>query len=495
MRSSLRFLSTTALAMLFAGPAGATCTGVFPANTVCGVGAGSTIPSPIATLPSSLLPAPTLSALGGVEAINAVSHNWIDSISTLGVPHLSQPTWADLSGTTLPNGGPATSGSMSTGVIFTQSPGSQAINIGVDATLGYTWLQSAFINDVAGPVPFLLQPNGGNIGIGTGTALPRNLVDIVANGIYSSTQQNEEFTVLLNGLSPSAQFSAQQGGLHATEAITGGIAVPSTATVHQESAIAGYVTTQSPTTNAVAGYFQGIATANGTGVWGINAIVSDTGITGANTIYAAELDVNAGSTSPTYLGLSIVGASSVQPAVYSAAIELGSFSSNLSIGWNYGIDFAGFGVNNPYKQAAIRLSSGSAIVSLNHAATGNIPLLSIDSSDNEFIGGTGVASIVISNSGYLYEQYNNDSDVYPLYNTYTLAISDNFSRGLSEVDFFNTSGASHGFNFYYQTGTSAVTLIATLVNSLVGSGSRPVCVTAAGALEPGSFSAGLTICP
>jgi hypothetical protein len=44
------------------------------------------------------LPAPTSSALGGVESLGPVAHNWLDSISTTGVPHASQPSCADLLG-------------------------------------------------------------------------------------------------------------------------------------------------------------------------------------------------------------------------------------------------------------------------------------------------------------------------------------------------------------------------------------------------------------
>jgi hypothetical protein len=47
---------------------------------------------------NAVIPAPTLTTLGGVEAIAAVSHEWINSISTDGVPQLSQPAIADISG-------------------------------------------------------------------------------------------------------------------------------------------------------------------------------------------------------------------------------------------------------------------------------------------------------------------------------------------------------------------------------------------------------------
>lgn len=40
---------------------------------------------------------PGASLLGGIQSISSTAHKWIDSISTAGVPHLSQPAAADLS--------------------------------------------------------------------------------------------------------------------------------------------------------------------------------------------------------------------------------------------------------------------------------------------------------------------------------------------------------------------------------------------------------------
>lgn len=48
------------------------------------------------TLLPSLLPAPTVSTLGGVEAIAVVNHKWINGIDTSGVPSLLQPNFGDL---------------------------------------------------------------------------------------------------------------------------------------------------------------------------------------------------------------------------------------------------------------------------------------------------------------------------------------------------------------------------------------------------------------
>jgi hypothetical protein len=44
------------------------------------------------------LPNPAASTLGGVQSIAAVTSKWIDSISTSGVPHLSQPANTDITG-------------------------------------------------------------------------------------------------------------------------------------------------------------------------------------------------------------------------------------------------------------------------------------------------------------------------------------------------------------------------------------------------------------
>jgi hypothetical protein len=52
------------------------------------------------TIPASSLPAPTATALGGVRSYAAVGHQWINTISTAGVPSGSQPSFSDVSGTT-----------------------------------------------------------------------------------------------------------------------------------------------------------------------------------------------------------------------------------------------------------------------------------------------------------------------------------------------------------------------------------------------------------
>jgi hypothetical protein len=62
----------------------------------------------VGTLPAARLPNPSSSSLGGVQSVVPVVNQWVDSISSIGVPHLSQPAFANLSGTVqavqIPNG-------------------------------------------------------------------------------------------------------------------------------------------------------------------------------------------------------------------------------------------------------------------------------------------------------------------------------------------------------------------------------------------------------
>jgi hypothetical protein len=68
--------------------------------------------------PYPFLPNPSASTLGGIESIAAIAHQWIDSISTSGVPHQSQPATSDLSDVTAPTAWTATDGS-GAGLTFT----------------------------------------------------------------------------------------------------------------------------------------------------------------------------------------------------------------------------------------------------------------------------------------------------------------------------------------------------------------------------------------
>jgi len=62
-------------------------------------------------------------------------------------------------------GAPAVTGSMTSGIVVSNSTVSGAINLGT--TGSYGWIESAFVNNADVSLPLALQPKGGNVGIGT----------------------------------------------------------------------------------------------------------------------------------------------------------------------------------------------------------------------------------------------------------------------------------------------------------------------------------------
>jgi hypothetical protein len=77
-------------------------------QALCSQGGGGATPNNYCNpIPAN----PSASTLGGIESIAAIAHQWIDSISTSGVPHQSQPATSDLSDVTAPTAWTATDGS------------------------------------------------------------------------------------------------------------------------------------------------------------------------------------------------------------------------------------------------------------------------------------------------------------------------------------------------------------------------------------------------
>ncbi len=104
------------------------------------------------------LPNPSSSTLGGVQSAAAVSHQWIDSISTSGVPHLSQPAFIDISGTVaatqLPNPSATTLG----GIQSLASTASKWIN--AISTAGVPSATQPAFSDISGQASLTTQVTG-----------------------------------------------------------------------------------------------------------------------------------------------------------------------------------------------------------------------------------------------------------------------------------------------------------------------------------------------
>ena len=64
-----------------------------------GPSSGSSLQPTFRAIVGADLPKPTATTLGGVESYASVAHQWINSISTSGVPSSTQPAFTDISGT------------------------------------------------------------------------------------------------------------------------------------------------------------------------------------------------------------------------------------------------------------------------------------------------------------------------------------------------------------------------------------------------------------
>jgi len=106
------------------------------------------------------LPNPTLSTLGGVEAINAVASNWIRSINTSGVPQLSQPAFTDISGSVGPAQLP-TPTAITLGGVFSLAP-TTSLWINSITTAGQPVASQPSFSDIAGTVSASQLPTIGN---------------------------------------------------------------------------------------------------------------------------------------------------------------------------------------------------------------------------------------------------------------------------------------------------------------------------------------------
>jgi hypothetical protein len=78
-----------------------TITGVLKGNgtAIAAATAGTDYYAPGTAIHSADLPNPSASTLGGVESYAAVSNQWINAISTSGVPSSAQPAFSNISGT------------------------------------------------------------------------------------------------------------------------------------------------------------------------------------------------------------------------------------------------------------------------------------------------------------------------------------------------------------------------------------------------------------
>lgn len=174
-------------------------------------------------------------------------------------------------------------------------------------------------------------------------AAPGSLVFTNA-GVFTNTQMNQYIVSLVNGCNPLTEFRAAQGTNADTEGVTGCVAMPNTATVHQSSGVAGYSTNSfgASSGGGTGGYFEGRQLANGGASWGLNELVQDTNTVTGHQLAGNEVDVNFFGAPARVWGIIISGASSgAAPSGNgnAAAVEVRApgYAGN-GVTWNSGIN-------------------------------------------------------------------------------------------------------------------------------------------------------------
>ena len=148
------------------------------------------------------------------------------------------------------NGAPAASGNMTTGVAIASAAGSYAINIGADATAGYTWLNSAYINssNTASPMVFM-----------TG-ASERARIDSSGNLLVGTTSNTTNCGVVVqcnsgvrSGISTQTNITTPNGSMYFLNpnGIVGNIITTGTSTVYNTSSDERLKTNVKPSGSAI----------------------------------------------------------------------------------------------------------------------------------------------------------------------------------------------------------------------------------------------------
>jgi hypothetical protein len=100
----------------------------------------------------------------------------------------------------------STSGNMTNGFAVSNGILGRALNMGVFESGAYAWIQAAYINNADTTFALSLQPRGGNVGIGTGTTSPSNILSIRQSNASTATTIELANTSTGNNTTKAAQL-------------------------------------------------------------------------------------------------------------------------------------------------------------------------------------------------------------------------------------------------------------------------------------------------
>ncbi len=152
---------------------------------------------------------------------------------------------------------------------------------------------------------------GGPVSLAGGVDEPTEF--ILNPGNFSPGSSNQ-FTQSVIGTSTAAAIAAASGATCCiADALAGVATVPSSSSIYQSDAVAGYAQNSSTVTNVVGGYFNTLCSVTGF-CWGMNSVVGDTVSAPANELYSAEIDLNVHNALSKGAGILLNGNFTAQPS-------------------------------------------------------------------------------------------------------------------------------------------------------------------------------------
>lgn len=180
--------------------------------------------------------------------------------------------------------------------------------------------------------------------------------ELSSNVSFDKEKMFDQEHSLVNGLSSAFEYHMTQGQENAADAFVGGIAVPTSATIHQADGLSGYVNSSSTSTAAVGVYAQARATGSNSQVWGLNTVVqADRGVLAAK-MTSLEVDVNQNSGVDSTFGQTLIqdGVNIISAGMNKPRYGLTVVSPARHSYWQMAAQFSNF------ETVGVRISDGSS---------------------------------------------------------------------------------------------------------------------------------------
>ena len=363
-------------------------------NTVwAGPSSGSAATPTFRTLVGADLPYPSASALGGIQSISPVTHRWIDSISTLGVPSLSQPAFSDISGQTTLAQLPSIAGEtvLANATGSTATPTAVALGTVTESTSSVLTLTGWANATIGSPTIQVKQASGSQ------------------SGYLSSTDWNTFNNKLTSTLASSEIFVGNGSNVATAVSLSGDATLSNTGALTLNTVNANVGTFASVTVNGkglvtAASALSGDASTSGSIVT-LATVNSNIGSFGSSTSIPS-FTVNAKGLITAASGNTVIapagtlsGATLNSTVVNSSLTSVGTISSGAWQGTAIGTTYGGLGGNFSSSTGALSISSGTVTAGTLPISDGGTNATTVSGARTNLGIGSG-SSFIISGTTY-----------------------------------------------------------------------------------------------